>query len=125
MLLALMLSTDKEALICDFAETYHIYDIDNMNARNVAVLAAGLAESSRIMKKIRGDKIDSQTALLASIADRIGMVAWLNSSDGHKGINRPKSILEAIAGKCEEGDIETFDSGEEFKREWERLIAGG
>ena len=54
------------------------------------------------------------------------MLAWLNSSDGAKGINRPKSLVEALIGErnIQESGIETFETGQDFDDEWKRLTGG-
>lgn len=73
MTLADMVNFDEPALICDLAETYGIYDYRRLPLRTVAVLAVGLREDSRIMKKkaqVEGVP-DLKTQLLAIIADRI------------------------------------------------------
>lgn len=46
--------------------------------------------------------------------------------DGAKGINRPKSLVEALMGekKTTESVIETFDTGQDFDDEWRRLTGG-
>jgi hypothetical protein len=49
-----MLSTDRDALICDMAETYHVYDMRALPTKTVATLACGLREDSRIKLKMAG-----------------------------------------------------------------------
>ena len=39
---------DKEALECDLAETYGIYDINTLPISKIAIFAKGLREKSRI-----------------------------------------------------------------------------
>ena len=58
-----------------------------------------------------------------SYADGTRMTAWLQSEDGATGKNRPKSLLGMIIGDGTEKskEIQTFDSGEDFDREWARL----
>ena len=60
------------------------------------------------------------------VADNTRAIAWLNSSDGAKGINRPKSLVEALIGekKTIESAIETFETGQDFDDEWRRLTGG-
>ena len=60
---------------------------------------------------------------MAAIADGTRTTAWLQSEDGATGINRPKSLLGMIIGDGTEKskEIQTFDSGEDFDREWARL----
>ena len=43
-----MLKVDKDAVICDFAETYHIYNIWELPLKNVATLACGLGNNSEL-----------------------------------------------------------------------------
>ena len=38
-----MIFTDEEALICDLAETYQIFDYRSLPVRTVATLSAGAA----------------------------------------------------------------------------------
>ena len=63
----------------------------------------------------------------ARLKDRHGNnQAWLNSSDGMRGINRPRSLVEILMEniKPKESRMETFDSGQEFDDEWRRLTGG-
>ena len=46
-----MMALDEDALICDFAETYHIYNIYGMPVQYIATLAIGLRDDSRIKSK--------------------------------------------------------------------------
>jgi len=46
-----MIKLDENALICDFAETYHIYDYRQLPPTRVAVFACGLRDDSRIKMK--------------------------------------------------------------------------
>lgn len=127
MILAHMMNLDKNALLCDLAETYHIYDYRSLPLHMVGIFACGLREDSRIMMKISGIKIDTTQALLASIADNTRMLAWLQSNDGVKGTNRPNSLLRILSGaeQHNESNIETFESGNDFDEEWDRLTRGG
>ena len=61
--------------------------------------------------------------MLASIADRIGIIGWMMSNDGRKGRKRPASILQAIMGeeKARNENIMAYVSGQEFMDEWNRL----
>ena len=42
-----MIGHDEDALICDMAETYHIYRFDDFDAGYIATLAAGLRDNAR------------------------------------------------------------------------------
>ncbi len=120
-----MIAIDEDALICDLAETYHIYDYKRLPLISVAVFSLGLRENSRIKMKISGSKISLEQSLLASVADRLGILIWQKTKDGSKGNNIPKSILATLNGEVkeeEESEARLFISGEEFLKERERLL---
>ena len=71
-------------------------DYKALPPRIAAALFVGLPPDSRIMRKLSGRAVDNHTALLAIIADRLGLLLWAQTKDGQKGRNRPKSIFEAI-----------------------------
>ncbi|WP_448861695.1 DUF5361 domain-containing protein [Dorea sp.] len=120
-----MMNIDKNALLCDLAETYHIYDYRSLPLHMVGIFACGLREDSRIMMKVMGVKVNTIQTLLALIADNTRLIAWLQSSDGEKGINRPKLLLAMMSEeKYSENNIETFENGQQFDDEWNRLTGG-
>lgn len=106
------------------AETYHIYDMYQLPCDYVATLACGLRTGSRISMKIAGLKVELKYLLLAHIADSTAINAWLNSENGRKGTDRPKSFVSLLLNtkKDETNEIVTFDSGADFDKERERLI---
>lgn len=120
-----MLTTDENLLICDLAETYHILDYKQLPPTKVAVFALGLRENSRIMMKMNGDKVTLENMLLASITDRIGLLVWLNTSDGYKGTNRPKAITDMLIGLQNEQEQVSFTTGEEFEKARQRILNNG
>lgn len=121
-----MINVDKEALICDFAETYRIYNYKSLPLQMVGTFACGLRPDSRIGMRISDSKLTTDQTLLALVADNTRAIAWLNSSDGAKGINRPKSIVDALAREKKTADstMETFETGQDFDDEWRRLTGG-
>lgn len=121
-----MLREDEDALVCDLAETYQIYDWRSLPVRTVATLAAGLRDNSRIKMIMRGETVLLETVLQAAIADGIRQLCWLNSEDGRKNINRPQYILNTLLNKEEsaEPEIVTFNSGAELEEYRRRLING-
>ena len=121
-----MINTDEEALICDFAETYHIYDYRSLPLHMAGIFACGLRTDSRISMAISETKLTTDQTLLALIADNMRMLVWLNSSDGANGINRPKLLTDALIGErdTQERAIETFENGQDFEDEWRRLTGG-
>lgn len=116
MILAHLLNVCEDAIVCDMAETYGVFDLQGLPVSKLATLVLGLKDNSRTKIYISGTKCDSQTLLLAAIVDRLSMLVWLNSDDGAEGVNRPKSVLDAIMGKENtEGQYKTFASVEDFE----------
>lgn len=109
-----MIKADENALICDFAETYRIYDYKALKPRQAAIYAAGLPNDSRIKRKITGQKHSSQVILLSCIADSLRTLLWFQTKDGQRNINRPASILEELMTEKEEykeySSIEAYEA---------------
>ncbi|MGQ7567235.1 DUF5361 domain-containing protein [Streptococcus suis] len=116
-----MIQTDKDALICDLAETYGIYDYRQLPITRVAVFACGLSESSRIKKVLSGQKEDLNILLLAGIYDTVRLLFWAKTKDGQAGRNRPNSVTQALEGSKVEREERVFSSGEEFERAMREL----
>ena len=118
-----MLDLDEEALICDLAETYGIFDMESLPVQTVATLSIGLRGDSRIKLAAAGRKLGTTDALLATIADYLAMIFWTKTKDGQKGRNRPKSIREALEnGNKKDNEIVGFESVEEFEQAREALL---
>lgn len=122
MALAKMISVDRDALICDMAETYHIYDLRGLPARTLATLAFGLRADSRIKMRLSDQPLRVDTILLAAIADRLGLLVWAQTEDGRRGRNRPQSIIDALTGA--EDAPQGYSTPEEFEAERRRIING-
>ena len=122
-----MIATDEDALVCDFAETYQVFDYKSLPARLAATLAAGLRESSRIKMKMAGMPCTSETLLLAMAVDRLSLLFWAKTDDGQKNRNRPESIYMQLLGANtkQESDIVAFESRSDFEAERKRLMNGG
>lgn len=110
-----MISEDEDALICDLAETYRIFDYRALPVRMLATLCCGLRENSRIKMKLLGMKVPMEIMLLADAVDKLSFLAWTRTKDAQEGRNRPKSIVGMLTGKKEENDIIAFDTAEEFE----------
>lgn len=117
-----MIKVDENALICDLAETYHVYNYRQLPPFQVAIFAIGLREDSRIKMKLSGSKVTPETMLLAGILDRLSILVWQKTEDGAKGRNKPKSVLDILTDKNKESDVSAFTSGKEFEEERNRLI---
>lgn len=114
-----MHATDRDALLCDMAETYGVFDFAALPTETLAALAVGLPRDCRIRRKQSGVETDSLTLLLALAIDRLSMLVWLQSSDAQHHRNRPKSLVEQLTGKTGQkrqgGDeLEVFDTADAF-----------
>lgn len=117
-----MISADRDALLCDFAETYGIYDLRALPVSTLATLAVGLREDSRIKTRLLGPSVSKSELLLAAAVDRLSMLLWTKTEDGQNNVNRPKSILSVLVGEKDlENDVKSFDSDEEYEQEWARI----
>lgn len=122
-----MMNLDEDALICDLAETYQIYDYKQLPLTQVAVFAYGLRDDSRIKQIMSNQIVPLETTLLASIVDRLSLSLWLQTKDGQKGVNRPASIAEMLTKnnkeESDERDYLVFESGEDFENYRKALLA--
>lgn len=114
-----MIAKQEHNLICDFAETYHVFDYKALPVRTAATLAAGLPANSRVKMALAGQKVDNETLLQAIIADRLGLLVWAQTEDGRRNRNRPKSIYDALTREREEI---IFRTPEEFMAARARYI---
>lgn len=114
----------EEELLCDFAEFYHIYDLEAFPARYIATLAVGLPERSRIVMAVSGTKMPTETAILTLIFDVANWIKWAQTKDAIKGRNRPKSLYESIMQTGTKEKIESFASGEDFERQRAAILEG-
>ena len=85
-----MVHADEDALICDFAETYHILDWR------------------------AGNKITASMLMQAAMVDRLSLLVWMQTKDGQKNRHRPQSVAEMLTGKEKRSTVQAFNSEEEF-----------
>lgn len=117
-----MIAKDEDALVCDLAETYHIYDYRRLPATQVAVFSVGLGPDSRIMKALQGREIDSSALVQSAILDRLSILVWMKTKDGQKGINKPTMMVDLLTEKPKESNELSFESGEEFEIARRKLL---
>ena len=120
-----MINLDEEALICDLAETYQIYEYKQLPVRMVAVFSCGLKEDSRIKLKMSNQIVSFETMLLAGIYDRLNLLLWSKTKDAEKGKNMPKAVsdeLDISPRKTKQADTSLFDSSEGFEQRRKELI---
>lgn len=115
-----MISTDEDALICDLAETYRIYDYRSLPLKRVAAFSVGLRENSRIKMAMVGIKYPFDTILLAAIYDCVNLRNWTMTKDAQNGKNAPQSLVNNLLGNEEENSSEymLFTTAEEFQNMW-------
>lgn len=116
-----MINMGEGPLKCDLAETYHVYITDWYDPpfplSYIADLAVGLRYDSRIKKILSHQNHITTDLLLALVIDKLSILAWQNTKDGHKGRNIPKSLYQKLAGLEEnkKDELESFTM-EEYQK---------
>ena len=124
MTLAGMLAYDREALICDLAETYHILDYKSVPVEVLSILAAGLRDDIRIKVKMSGSKISLDRLLMARMVDSLALLVWSKTEDAQKGRNKPKMITELLTAEPKEEAVKTYSTPDEFESAWKKITGG-
>lgn len=121
-----MVATDEDALVCDFAETYHIYQWRGLSAKYAAVLAFGLCENSRIKMALSGQKRNFDTMINAATLDAVNLLVWMQTKDGHKNRNRPASLVETLMHEDDkkEPEMMVFDTPADFETMRQAILRG-
>lgn len=118
-----MLAMDKNAVICDLAETYQIYDYRRVPGRLLGILVAGLGENTRIGKKINGVRGTVTEVLLAQILDGVRFLCWAKTEDGQKGRHRPKSVASEFFVSEDKNKAKSI-TVDDFEKIREKIIGG-
>ena len=113
----------ENALICDLAETYNIYDYKRVPGRLLGILVAGLGENTRIGKKINGVKGTVTEVLLAQILDGVRFLCWAQTEDGRKGKHRPKSVASEFFVSEDKNKAKSM-SIDDFEKIRKKIIGG-
>ncbi len=108
-------------MICDLAQTYHIYDYKKLPPQKVAILVLGLSDDSRIMMKLAKQSYDLKTIMLVGMFDRLNWLCWTKSNNASKGIGMPRQILQMILPK--ETDSIGFNTGEAFNKKRNAILS--
>lgn len=115
-----MLSVGEDELTCDMAEIYRLYITDWYSPpfpmSYLAKLASGLDDDSRIKRKISNTKLTFTQSTQALIVDKLSVLIWQNTENGHKGRNYPESLYKSLSEEKKE-ELKAFDSIEDFD-EW-------
>lgn len=112
-----MIELDEDALICDLAETYRIYDYRSLPVKLVATLSAGLRDDSRIKLKAAGSPVSLDTVILATIADNLTM---LRAGFDKSNRSKPYLFTEAISGEKKQ-KVKGFRSAQDFEAALQRI----
>lgn len=113
-----MIKLDENALICDLAETYQIYDYRSLPVKLVATLSAGLRDESRIKLKAAGLPVSLETIILAAIADNLTM---LRAGMDRRNRSKPFLFTEAINGENKKQKVRGFKTVQEFEAALSRI----
>lgn len=115
-----MIREDKEALICDLAETYHILNYQELSVELLATLSCGLRADSRIKMKLNEQKCSTDTWLLAATVDYLALIRHSLV----KGGKAPKLLTQQLT-QSNSDTVQVFSSAEAFERERARLLKVG
>ena len=120
-----MISVSEDDLICDFAETYHIYDYKSLPVTYAATLAVGLRDDSRIKMRITESKGTFEQHILSMIYDNVNIIRYYHTQDAVDGVNQPELLAPKLFDKDYKPEVKAdnneymrFSSPEEFKRAW-------
>ena len=106
---------------------YHIFDIAALPYDRAAVLVSGLPNDSRVKMAMNGMKVPLDTYLLASVVDRLSIIAWQNTQDAKHHRNKPDSIVAHLTGRGQANGkraVRKFRSGAAFEAAFKSLTSG-
>ena len=112
-----MIATDEDALLCDLAETYGIFDLNALPVETLAALSFGLRENSRIKRKMAGAPEVDEMELLSVIADNLTLIrsVLLGQELSDTALT---SMCIRKQNRPQAQPIYKFASSEEFKEIW-------
>lgn len=119
-----MIRLDRDAWICDLAETYHIYDPEALSVEMLARLSCGLRNDSRIKMKMTGAKASLDTILQMAILDEVRWLKWSKTKDAVKNRNMPKRLLDAVLNGESDEKPTSFQTPEEFEQRRREILRG-
>lgn len=113
-----MMALDRDALECDMAETYRIYDLRALPPERVAMLACGLRADSRIKLKQQGLKDFPLSREGAYIADYLKLIL--------KGLLSIDSddlpwLTDETRAQVHRPEYDGYESGADFMEAWNRM----
>lgn len=116
-----MKQIDEDALMCDLAETYGIYDYTQLPLMKVAVFAYGLSDDSRIKRRFSNQSVTLDTLILASVYDQLNALIYAFSN--RKG-TEPVSLTDTLMDRPTQSTKKehAFYSREDFDQARSRLL---
>lgn len=117
-----MLITDRDALVCDLAETYGILDMEALPLDKLAVLSFGLRDNSRIKMAMSGMEVSMDRLLLAGCFDMLSWLKWSKTRAAHDGGEPPKSMFRLFCGEVDSSGIVGFASADDFAAARDRIL---
>ena len=81
------------------AQYYHILDYENQHPDLIATLVSQLPVDSRLMMHYSKVPITLNQILMANMIDNLQVLVWQNTKNGHKGRNKPQSLLDTLLNK--------------------------
>lgn len=118
-----MLRTDEDALICDFAEYYHVLDLRSLPPTLAATLFLGLRDDSRCRMKLGNRGASTYQLMLSMIYDCCNWLCWAQTEDAAHGRHRPKSLHDQLIQKDSE-KVRGYRSAEDFEEALEEARNG-
>lgn len=116
-----MLASKEDAFICDMAETYRIYNIEEYPVDYIATLLTGLREDSRTAMSLAGTDMTLSQTVEVLTYDVLRLILWSKTKDGQNGVNRPEKLIDILRNKKKPEKVVGFDSGEEMLAAFNRI----
>jgi flagellar capping protein FliD len=115
-----MIATDEDALLCDLAETYGIFDLNALPVETLAALSFGLRENSRIKRKMAGALEVDEMELLSVIADNLTLIrsVLLGQELSDTALT---SMCIRKQNRPQAQPIYKFKSSEDFREAWDNV----
>ena len=121
-----MIMTDRDALLCDLAETYHIYDFNDFRPSKLAIFAAGLRDDSRIRLKMAETNYMSHTAMLAKMTDTMTLIHYyFTAKQGDPAPSLVTDLMYQDRKIDKGGEYMTYSSGKAFLEAWNEEVKHG
>lgn len=113
----MIIADHEDALICDFAEYYGIYNYKSLPVRYLATLATGLRADSRVKGELMGVEQPPVGIMLVRVYDVINKLAWSIAGDGDMPADAINVFL--TGEKTEDG----YQNGEDFEQARRAILA--